>query len=90
MVQRTDQDHATDLAEAFRRDGVVVARGVLGPAQLQRLADAVDRNLAEPGPWASDYTPEGFKAAFSRDFEILEEAPIEDSGRVLFRMERRA
>jgi ectoine hydroxylase-related dioxygenase (phytanoyl-CoA dioxygenase family) len=68
MVQRTDQDHATDLAEAFRRDGVVVARGVLGPAQLQRLADAVDRNLAEPGPWASDYTPEGGTGRFFGDY----------------------
>jgi hypothetical protein len=37
----------------------------------------------------ADYSLDGFRAAFGRDFEILEEAPIEDSGRVLFRMRRR-
>ena len=46
-----------DAAEAYRRDGVVVVRDVLDAAQLQELADAVDENLAAPGPWASDYTP---------------------------------
>ena len=35
------------------------------------------------------YTLEGFRAAFAADFEIVEEAPIEDSRRILFRMRRR-
>jgi SAM-dependent methyltransferase len=34
------------------------------------------------------YSIEGFRAAFGRDFKIIEEAPIEDSPRVLFLMER--
>jgi hypothetical protein len=38
----------------------------------------------------ADYSPVGFRAAFSRDFEIVEERPIEDSGRVLFHMRRRS
>ena len=50
----------------------------------------VQKLLAAREDIFSDYTPEGFRAAFSRDFEIVEEAPIEDSGRVLFRMRRRA
>jgi hypothetical protein len=50
----------------------------------------VQKLLAAREDIFSAYTPEGFKAAFSRDFEILEEAPIEDSGRVLFRMRRRS
>jgi hypothetical protein len=37
----------------------------------------------------ADYTLDGFRAAFSRDFEILDEVPIEESQRVLFRMKRR-
>ncbi len=37
----------------------------------------------------ADYSADGFRAAFGRDFEIVEERPIEDSGRVLFRMRRR-
>ncbi|MDH4334211.1 MAG: class I SAM-dependent methyltransferase [Chloroflexota bacterium] len=32
------------------------------------------------------YTMEGFRAAFATQFEIVEEAPIEDSSRVIFRM----
>ncbi|MGZ8562948.1 MAG: SAM-dependent methyltransferase [Candidatus Limnocylindria bacterium] len=36
----------------------------------------------------ADYSTDGLRAAFSRDFEIVEEAPIEDSGRVLLRMRR--
>jgi hypothetical protein len=34
-----------------------------------------------------DYTIEGFRAAFSRAFRIVEEAPIEDSRRTLFLLE---
>src|SRR6476659_6363277 len=41
----------------FQQDGVVVVRGVLDDQQLAQLAEAVDENLAEPGPWANDYTP---------------------------------
>ncbi|MEO6059851.1 MAG: SAM-dependent methyltransferase [Candidatus Limnocylindria bacterium] len=36
------------------------------------------------------YTVEGFREAFEERFEIVEEAPIEDSRRILFRMRRRA
>ena len=49
----------------------------------------VQKLLAAREDIFSDYSPDDFRAAFSRDFEILEEAPIEDSGRVLFRMRRR-
>lgn len=36
-----------------------------------------------------DYSPDGFRAAFERHFAIVEEAPIEDSGRVAYLMRRR-
>jgi SAM-dependent methyltransferase len=48
----------------------------------------VERLLAAREDVFADYSPEGFRAAFRTDFEIVEEAPIEDSGRVLFRMRR--
>jgi hypothetical protein len=48
----------------------------------------VERLLAAREDVFADYTPEGFRAAFRADFEIMEETPIEDSGRVLFRMRR--
>ncbi len=50
----------------------------------------VQKLLAAREDIFADYSPEGFRAAFSRDFEIVEERQIEDSGRVLFRMRRRA
>ena len=34
-------DARSDLAETYRRDGVVAVRGVLGTAELADLADAV-------------------------------------------------
>ena len=52
----------------FQRDGVIAVRGVLDQAQLQELADAVDENLAAPGPWANDYTPEGGTGRFFGDY----------------------
>jgi len=57
-----------ELAIAFRRDGVAVARGVLGAIQLQRLADAVEENMAAPGPWAVDYTPASSTGRFFGDY----------------------
>jgi hypothetical protein len=49
----------------------------------------VKRLLAAREDIFADYSPDGFRAAFGGDFEIVEEAPIEDSGRVLFRMHGR-
>ncbi len=49
----------------------------------------VKRLLAAREDIFADYSPEGFRAAFGRDFEIVEERQIEDSGRILFRMRRR-
>lgn len=57
-----------DLPGTFRRDGVVAARGVLDQTQLRQLADAVDENLAAPGPWASDYTPKDGTGRFFGDY----------------------
>jgi ectoine hydroxylase-related dioxygenase (phytanoyl-CoA dioxygenase family) len=64
-------DHDTDTtgpAARFRRDGVACVRGVLDEADLRRLARAVDENLAAPGPWASDYTPDGQAGRFFGDY----------------------
>jgi ectoine hydroxylase-related dioxygenase (phytanoyl-CoA dioxygenase family) len=59
---------ATDLSVAYQRDGVVCARDVLDEAQLRQLAEAVDENLATPGPWAIDYTPKGQSGRFFGDY----------------------
>ena len=52
-------------AEAYERDGAVVVRGVFDARWIDDLRAGLDRNLAEPGPWACDYTagdgPGGFR-----------------------------
>jgi ectoine hydroxylase-related dioxygenase (phytanoyl-CoA dioxygenase family) len=56
------------LTEQFAADGAVVARGVLAADELAALADAVEQNLAAPGPLASDYTPDGNSGRFFGDY----------------------
>ena len=46
----------------------------------------VRRLLATREDIFPDYTLEGFRAAFSSRFTIVEERPVEDSTRVIFRM----
>lgn len=48
----------------------------------------VGRLLAAREDVFPDYTVVGFRAAFARDFEIVEVLPIDDSARVIFRMQR--
>ena len=52
----------------FQHDGVAVVRGVLDEHQLAQLAQAVDENLAAPGPWANDYTPKDSTGRFFGDY----------------------
>ncbi len=49
----------------------------------------VQRLLAAREDIFADYSPDGFRAAFGHDFEIVEESQIEDSSRILFRMRAR-
>jgi SAM-dependent methyltransferase len=49
----------------------------------------VRRLLATREDIFPDYTPEGFRAAFTRLFTIRDERPVQDSTRVVFRMVRR-
>jgi ectoine hydroxylase-related dioxygenase (phytanoyl-CoA dioxygenase family) len=67
-LRTNDHIEGTDLAAAFQRDGVVCVRGVLDENELRQLAEAVDENLAAPGPWANDYTPPGGSGRFFGDY----------------------
>jgi hypothetical protein len=49
----------------------------------------VRRLLATRRDIFPDYTLEGFRAAFSERFELVEEAPIEGTLRTLLRLRRR-
>ncbi|HSS64252.1 MAG TPA: phytanoyl-CoA dioxygenase family protein, partial [Gammaproteobacteria bacterium] len=53
--------------EAFRRDGVLMIRGVFSQ-WVESLRAGVERNIADPGPYAKGYTPEGKPGRFFGDY----------------------
>jgi ectoine hydroxylase-related dioxygenase (phytanoyl-CoA dioxygenase family) len=70
MAAVTTADAVVDpeLVEAFRRDGVVLLRGVLEPEEVALLAQGVERNLADLGPLGMNATRPGEPGAFVEDF----------------------
>ena len=63
-----DAQMKPDDIETFQRDGVVVLRNLVSGGVLDELAGAVELNLAEPGEWATDYTPSGSTGRFFGDY----------------------
>ena len=53
---------------AYRRDGAVVLRGRFDRHWIEALRTGLERNLAEPGPWASEYTPTDGPGGFRDDY----------------------
>ncbi len=66
---------AGELAEIFRRDGVVVLRDLLGVDELEVLARGVERNLADLSPLALNATRPGEPGAFIEDFRNWQRIP---------------
>jgi ectoine hydroxylase-related dioxygenase (phytanoyl-CoA dioxygenase family) len=56
------------LEESFRRDGACVVRGLLDDAELARLEEAVERNIAEPSDRAIEGGGENGSGRFFEDF----------------------
>ena len=50
-AQITDQ-----TIEDFQRDGAVVVRGLFNDAELTLIAQGIEQNMAEPGPYAAENT----------------------------------
>ena len=50
-------DVTDELVDRFERDGVVVVRDVASAAEVDRLREGVDLNIAEPGPFAKVASP---------------------------------
>jgi ectoine hydroxylase-related dioxygenase (phytanoyl-CoA dioxygenase family) len=67
-MSATPSSPAVSDAAAFRRDGVVVLRGLLDDAELATLARGVERNLADLGPPGMNATQAGQPGAFVEDF----------------------
>lgn len=53
--------------EAYQRDGVVVIRGLFA-AHVDTLRVGVDRNMAEPGPYAAENLHDGESGRFFDDY----------------------
>ena len=51
----------------FRRDGLVVIRGVFD-AWIEPLRRGIDRNITDPGPYTQGYTREGRSGRFFGDY----------------------
>lgn len=53
---------------AYEQDGAVCLRRAFSAEWLTLLAEGVERNLREPGPYAKWYTPEGAPGLFFGDY----------------------
>jgi ectoine hydroxylase-related dioxygenase (phytanoyl-CoA dioxygenase family) len=54
MVEISDE-----AIERYRADGAIVVRGAVGPEWLDRLAGAIERDIANPGPFDHSYDVAG-------------------------------
>ncbi|MDJ0949700.1 MAG: phytanoyl-CoA dioxygenase family protein [Alphaproteobacteria bacterium] len=61
--------------EAYRRDGAVCLRGAFGPRWLDVLATGVEREMANPGPIAKDYTAPGKGGRFFGSLVMWQRVP---------------
>ena len=52
----------------YQRDGVVMLRDAVDAADLARLGEAVEENMAHPSDWASDYSPADSGGRFFGDY----------------------
>jgi len=57
-----------DDVQRFQRDGAVCLHGVFDRYWVDRVAAGVERNLAEPSPYAKFYTPKGNPGFFFGDY----------------------
>ena len=62
------KNEMSGLADQFARDGAVVLRGILTPAQVRTLTAGIDANLARPGPLAITASRPEDPGRFVEDF----------------------
>jgi hypothetical protein len=60
---------------AFETDGVIVLRDIVTPRWLDRIASAIDRDIAEPSPFIHGYDTEDGRGKFHGNFRIWENDP---------------
>jgi ectoine hydroxylase-related dioxygenase (phytanoyl-CoA dioxygenase family) len=68
-MNATRLDNISDEdVQSFQRDGAICLRGVFDEHWVNRVAAGVERNLAEPSPYAKHYTPKGNPGFFFGDY----------------------
>jgi len=68
LAERAAHVAPDHLVALFQRDGAVCLRGVLTPAEVERLARGIDANLAAPSPRAIVASRPGDPGFFIEDF----------------------
>jgi len=68
LEQRARTRITPELVEAWRRDGAVCVRQLLTPAEVQRLREGIDANLAQPSPRAKVASRPDDPGYFIEDF----------------------
>lgn len=61
--------------EGYERDGVICLRGRFSPQWLDFVAAAIEQAMAQPGPYAEEYTPPGGAGRFFGDLELFHRLP---------------
>ena len=56
----------------YQEDGAIVLRDVILDDWLDRIADAIDRDIAAPGPFVHGYVPEDGRGKFHGNLRIWE------------------
>ena len=64
-----------ELIEAFARDGALCLRQLLSPAEVQRLREGIDANLAAPSPRAKVASRPDDPGFFIEDFCCWQDNP---------------
>jgi ectoine hydroxylase-related dioxygenase (phytanoyl-CoA dioxygenase family) len=67
-MRPTAADITPEDVTDYERDGAVVVRGLFAIEEIEALRQGLDRNLADPGPWACDYTTDGGPGGFRDDY----------------------
>jgi len=59
---------SNDVVDQFQEDGVVVLRQVFSPEWIDTLRQGLNKNIAEPGKYRREYSPEGASGHFFGDY----------------------
>lgn len=66
----------SEQREAYDRDGAVLLPGVVSADWLERLAAAIERDIAAPGPFCHAYVPQNGEGRFHGNLKIWQNDPV--------------